>query len=149
MYPKGYRNSRARTSIIGLGRDLSWLLLAFGQCRHRSFTLGLLGRDAANRGRGIVADVVGVGRQRMALEPKHTGRGGRIDAGGLPPGGFIAAGMDLTVVGAAQRDGELIADFAAERATLCKADVVGICGSPTADQARMLSDKFESSALRW
>jgi hypothetical protein len=50
----------------------------------------------------------------MGLQPKNASRGGRIDAGLVPPGGFVARTMYLTVMSAAQRNRELIADLASK-----------------------------------
>ena len=65
-------------------------------------------------------------RQRMRLQPQRAGGDGRIDTGLFPPCGFIATAMDLTVMAPAQRHGELIADFAPERAVLREAQMMGI-----------------------
>lgn len=48
--------------------------------------------------------------------------------------------MNLTMVPSAQRDGELIADFAPERATLGEAQVMSIRRLPSANQASLLDD---------
>ena len=64
-----------------------------------------------------------------------------IDACCVPPSHFVAAAMNLAVVAAAEGDGELIADFSAERAGLCESQVVSIAGLPAADQARLLGDE--------
>jgi hypothetical protein len=52
----------------------------------------------------------------MCPQPKGSSSFGRIDTGFIPPGGLIAAAMNLSVVSSTQRDRELIADFAPERA---------------------------------
>jgi hypothetical protein len=64
----------------------------------------------------------------VRFQPERTSRHGRIDPGAAPPGGFIAAAVDLAVVAAAQRDSELVADLAAECSALGKAQVVWIRG---------------------
>ena len=51
--------------------------------------------------------------------------------------GFIATAMDLAMMAPAQRHGELIADFAAERAVLREAQMVGVCRPAPANQARL------------
>src|SRR5580704_6761178 len=77
-------------------------------------------------------------RQRMRLQPQRAGGNGRIDTGLLPPRGFIATAMDLTVVAAAQRHGELIADLAAKCPALGKAQVMSIGRNAATDKARLL-----------
>jgi len=54
----------------------------------------------------------------MRCQPKHAGIDGGIDAGIFPPSSFVAAAVDLAVVAAAQRHGELIAHLAPERLKL-------------------------------
>jgi hypothetical protein len=54
----------------------------------------------------------------MRLKPKRTGSTGRINASIFPPSDFIATAMDLAMMAAARRHGELIADLAPERAVL-------------------------------
>ena len=61
-----------------------------------------------------------------AFQPQRAGGAGRIDPGLLPPCGFVAAVMDLTMMTSAQRDGELVADLSAECTALGKSEVVGI-----------------------
>lgn len=76
--------------------------------------------------RAFEARFVGCRRQRMRLQPQRAGGAGRIDPGLLPPSGFVATAMDLTVMTAAQRDGELVADLSSECTALGKSEVVGI-----------------------
>jgi hypothetical protein len=45
--------------------------------------------------------------------------------------------MQIAVVDAAQRHGELITDLAPKRARLPKPDVMGIGGTPAADETRL------------
>ncbi len=79
----------------------------------------------------------------MRFKPECAGRDRRIDSYVPPPRDFIAAVMDLAMVSATQWNGELIADFTAESATLCKSEVVGICGAATTNETRVLSDSFD------
>jgi hypothetical protein len=51
--------------------------------------------------------------------------------------------VDFAVMSTTQRHSELIADFARERAALAKAEMVRIRRSSAADQASVLSDKFD------
>src|SRR5262245_64272165 len=49
------------------------------------------------------------------LSPELTGDLNGVDAGRFPPGLLIASAMDRPVMRAAERDGEFVARFAAER----------------------------------
>jgi hypothetical protein len=60
----------------------------------------------------------------------------RLYVGGLPPFLFVAAAMEVTVVDAAQRHCELIANLAPKCARLPKLDVMRIGRTPAADHAR-------------
>jgi hypothetical protein len=79
----------------------------------------------------------------MRLQPQRAGGNDRIDTGLLPPSGFIATAMDLTVVTAAQRDGELVADLSTECPTLRVSEVVGIRRTSPANKTRVLGDSFD------
>ena len=46
----------------------------------------------------------------------------------MPPGAFIAGVVKLTMMGAAEGDGKLVADLAAKRLWLGEADVVCVGG---------------------
>ena len=50
--------------------------------------------------------------------------------------------MHLAMVAAAERNGKLIADLAAERSALRKSEMVGVCRPPAANQAGLLSYMF-------
>src|SRR5271165_6187917 len=62
----------------------------------------------------------------------------RIDAGGLPPGLLVAGAMNGTMMGAAERDRELIAYLATERPRLHKPQVMGVRRLAAAEQARLV-----------
>jgi hypothetical protein len=51
--------------------------------------------------------------------------------------------VNLAVVGAAERDGELVADLAAQRPRLAEAQVMGVGGAATADEAWLLGDELD------
>ena len=51
----------------------------------------------------------------MRLQPQRASGNGRLHAGLLPPGRFPAAAMDLAMMAATERHGELITGLAAER----------------------------------
>ena len=76
----------------------------------------------------------------MGLQPQCSGDRGWLDASLNPPSFFISVAMNVAVMTAAERDGELVADLAAEGAALCEAQVVGVAGLAPADQARLLGD---------
>ena len=71
----------------------------------------------------------------MRLQPEHTGGSGWIDTSLLPPTRFITTAVDLSMVPTTQWDRELVADLAAERRCLGKAQMMGIGGAAAADQA--------------
>ena len=83
----------------------------------------------------------------MRLNPQGPGSGEWIDSGFAPPFGFIAVAVELTMMPAAQWDGELIADLAAKCTALREAQVVGIAGLAAADQARLMSDMPDVLAI--
>ena len=64
--------------------------------------------------------------KRMTGQPEHAGVDRRIDPDIPPQGVFIAATVHLAMMSSAQRHGEFIAHFAAERPALRKPEVVGI-----------------------
>src|SRR6516164_7638847 len=78
----------------------------------------------------------------MAFQPKRASRGGSIDTGLVPPRGFVTAAMHLAMMTTAERDRELIANFSAQSRGLCKAEMMCIGGTATANQAWLLGDKF-------
>ena len=79
----------------------------------------------------------------MRLQPQPPGGDGRIDPGLGPPSGFIATAMDLTVVAAAQRHGELITHFSRERAVLREPQMMGIGWNAAANQARLFGHELD------
>ena len=60
-----------------------------------------------------------------------------IDLYGFPPGNLIASLMQLSMMPAAERDGELIADLKADRPRLGKAQVMRIRRLSSTDQTRL------------
>ena len=71
----------------------------------------------------------------MCLCPKLPGNFQRFDVEVLPPGDFIANLVQLSVMAATERDGELVADFQADGSRLCKTQVMRVTGLPSADEA--------------
>jgi hypothetical protein len=60
-----------------------------------------------------------------------------------PPCGLVTVAVNLAVMSTAERDGEFVADLAPECAMLGKANVVRICGLPSADQAGLHRDELQ------
>ena len=83
----------------------------------------------------------------MRLQPQRAGSNGRINASIFPPSDFIATAMDLAMMAAAQRHGELIADLAPERWVLREAQVVSIRGLPAANQAGLLGNCLDVGSV--
>ena len=75
---------------------------------------------------------------RLFPKPRSDREG--VDPHVVPPGDLVAAVVELTVVIAAERHGELIADFGAERPRLGEADVVRVGRGPAAQDARLRGD---------
>jgi hypothetical protein len=82
---------------------------------------------------------------RLLPEDRRNGKG--INALALPPGAFIAAPMELTMMQPAQRHSELVADLAAQRAGFRKFEVVSIGGAPSTDEAALAGNKLEMVAI--
>src|SRR5262245_50154988 len=74
------------------------------------------------------------------LFPKPARNFDGIDAGGLPPGAFVACAMCSPVMYSAERDREFIARFAAQRAWLHVAQMMGVGWFAPADEAWLLHD---------
>src|SRR2546425_9222932 len=74
------------------------------------------------------------------LSPELTGDLNGVDAGRLPPRLLVAGPMDRAVMRAAQRDGEFVARFAAERPRLQVAQMMRIGLFAAADETRLLGD---------
>jgi hypothetical protein len=55
--------------------------------------------------------------------------------------------MELAMVATAERDSELVADLAAQRPALGKAQMMGIAGLPATNQAGLLGDMPEVLAI--
>jgi len=83
----------------------------------------------------------------MGRQPQFSRGLRRINPGTAPPRRFIAMAMEFAMMTAAKRDGELVANFAAQCAALGKAQVVGVAGLPAAEQAGLLRDEPEVIAV--
>ena len=75
--------------------------------------------------------------QRMGFQPERARGGERLDADPGPPSDFIAGMVQLAMMAAAERHSELIADLAAARARLSKAQMVCVFGFASAQEARL------------
>ena len=71
----------------------------------------------------------------------------RIDVRLAPPRGFVSVAMELAMMPAAEGHRELIAGLSAKRPALDKAQVVGVTGSSSADQAGLLGDEADVVAV--
>src|SRR5215475_4413120 len=74
------------------------------------------------------------------LSPELTGDLNGVDAGRPPPGLFVAGAMDRPVMRAAERDGEFVARFAAERPWLQVTKMMRIGLFAAAYEARLLGN---------
>ena len=75
-------------------------------------------------------------RQSLALPlPEPTRDRQRIELDALPPGGLVTVPVQLAMMDPTHRNGKLIADLASQGPRLGKAQMVGVCGRSTADQA--------------
>ncbi len=59
----------------------------------------------------------------------------------LPPSRLVAAQVKLTMMDPAERDGELIAHLAAQRARLCETKMVRVGGTSSTHEARLRGDE--------
>jgi len=83
----------------------------------------------------------------MRLKPQRARLNGRINSYFQPPHGFVTAAMDLAMMSPAQWHGVLIADLAAKRAALRKAQVMGVARCAAADQAGLPGNELDVLAV--
>jgi hypothetical protein len=76
------------------------------------------------------------------LSPQLTGDLNGVDAGRLPPGLLVPGAMDGAVMRAAERNGEFVARFAAERPWLQVAKMMRIGLFAAADETCLLGDRL-------
>ena len=84
----------------------------------------------------------------MRFPPKSRGYDQWIQAALAPPCSLVTVAVNLTMMSTAERDGEFVADLAPERAMLGKANVVCICGLPSADQAGLRRDELQVAVAK-
>jgi hypothetical protein len=99
--------------------------------------------SAFRRGLGGIFMGIDICRRRfwVGLLPKRLGNLQGVDFQILPPGHFIAGLMQLPMMTAAERDGELVADFETKRSGLGKTQVMRIGRLPAADEAGLRGHK--------
>ena len=66
--------------------------------------------------------------ERVGFGPKLVRHFQSVDAGVLPPFGFVTDTVDFAMVSAAEWYGKLVADLEAETAYLRKAQMMGVAG---------------------
>ena len=71
----------------------------------------------------------------------------RVDVRGLPPRRLIAVPVKGTMVGAAERHRELIADPAAQGPRLHESEVMGVARLPPAQEARLRRHELQMGAI--
>jgi hypothetical protein len=84
---------------------------------------------------------------RVCLKPEPPRDGERLDGDFKPPNQFVAVAVELAMVSAAKRDGELVADLTSKRTGLCKAQVMGIARFSATDQTRLIGDISDMLAV--
>src|SRR6516165_10046847 len=79
----------------------------------------------------------------MRLLPESLGDFERLDIELLPPGGFVAGLMQLTVMTSAERNGELIAHLQPDSSGLGEAQVMRVGRLPATDKTRLCGHKLQ------
>src|ERR1700722_3478810 len=83
----------------------------------------------------------------MRFQPERSRGCHRIQSKFCPPSSLIAVAMELAMVPATKRNGELIADFATKRPLLCEAQMMGIRRYAAAQQARLTHDRLNMLSI--
>ena len=108
---------------------------------------------ALDRDGGRISRCLRFANLRVSLFPKLSSGLKRIDIDLFPPTNFVAGLMQLTMMSAAKRDSEFIANFHAQCAWLRKTQMMGIAGLTPANNARLGGDKaqmrFVAASLRF
>jgi hypothetical protein len=79
--------------------------------------------------------------------PQPVRNSDRVDPGGLPPCRLVATPVKSTMVGAAQRHRELIADPAAQGPGLHEPEVMGIARLPPTEQAWLRRHELQMGTI--
>src|SRR6266404_4537374 len=106
----------------------SWIGAPDGISRQNTFCI--IGRINGDLGRLAVIRWV---RLKQGRRPKLSRCFERSNLQVGPPSHFVAMAMQLMMVLATERHGELVADLASEGSGLCKFQMVGIAGRALAD----------------
>jgi len=77
----------------------------------------------------------------------RVGNRDRVDAGGLPPLDLVAMPVNGPMVGAAEGNGEFIADPASHGSRLHESQVMGIARLPPAQQAWLRPHELQMGAI--
>ena len=112
-------------------------------CRPIAFGISLIAADTGRGGWPLDVPCIRASPQGMRLQPQRASGDGWINAGILPPGGFIAKAMGLAMMPPAQRHGELVTCLAAQRAVLREAQMVGIWRPAPTNQARLFGHELD------
>jgi len=78
---------------------------------------------------------------------ESSGNSKSINAGLFPPCNFITRAVNFAMVAPAERDGELVADLASQRAQLREPEMVGVGWLSSAYQAWTHCDVFDVLAI--
>ena len=76
-------------------------------------------------------------RSEAGVLPQLLGDDDRVEIDRGPPSRLVSMPVEGAMMGAAERDCELIADPAAQSARLHKSQVMGVATLPSADEARL------------
>ena len=79
----------------------------------------------------------------MCFNPEPARDVNRLDADSRPPIDLLAGPVQLAMMRATQRHGELVADLEAEPAGLREPQMVGVRGLTAAEEARLLGHKAQ------
>ena len=83
----------------------------------------------------------------MSFDPEFACDGCCVDSDRAPPFLFKTGAVNLAMMSAAQRNREFIADLEAETAWLREAQMMGIAGLPTTDQAGLFGNKSQMGPI--
>src|ERR1700683_479341 len=125
--------------------SVSRLVMRRRQVADRSLALGVarIGAVDGIGGCGFVVHFLRSCPQWTCLEPQRARRGGRINPSLPPPCGFVAAAVNLTMVTAAQGDGELIANLAPQCRVLREPKVMAVGRPAAAYQTSLRGNVFD------
>ena len=79
--------------------------------------------------------------------PQLLGNRDRVDAGGLPPIDLVAMPVNVPMVGAAERNGEFVADPTPHGSRLHEPQMVSVRRLPSAQEARLGRYELQMGAI--